>query len=89
MSRSKARDIRAGMPELVYLVPELCRQTGLSDEQRANMTLMRAMAGHTKLGPSERIKKLMEFNRKLTTVPLVAQVNSFNYSYTNNSSKNL
>lgn len=34
ISRSKARDIRAGMPELIILVPELSRITGLSDEMR-------------------------------------------------------
>ena len=34
VSRSKARDIRAGMPELIILVPELSRITGLSDEMR-------------------------------------------------------
>ncbi|XP_072938555.1 piwi-like protein Siwi [Epargyreus clarus] len=66
ISRSKARDIRAGMPELVYLVPELCRQTGLSDDMRANFQLMRSMAVHTKVGPDMRIKKLLHFNRRFT-----------------------
>lgn len=29
VSRSKARDRRAGKPESVYLIPELCRSTGI------------------------------------------------------------
>ncbi|CAB3247796.1 unnamed protein product [Arctia plantaginis] len=66
ISRSKPRDIRAGMPELVYLVPELCRQTGLSDEMRANFKLMRALDTHTKIGPDKRIQKLMSFNQRFT-----------------------
>ncbi|XP_052739671.1 piwi-like protein Siwi [Bicyclus anynana] len=66
ISRSKPRDIRAGMPELVYLVPELCRQTGLSDNMRADFHLMRSLDTHTKIGPSMRIQKLLNFNRRLT-----------------------
>ncbi|CAG9785688.1 unnamed protein product [Diatraea saccharalis] len=71
ISRSKPRDIRAGMPELVYLVPELCRQTGLSDAMRANFQLMKALDVHTKIGPDVRIKKLLAFNRRLTQTPAV------------------
>lgn len=66
ISRSKAREIRAGMPEFVYLVPELCRQTGLSDEMRADFRLMKALDAHTKIGPDTRIQKLLNFNRRLT-----------------------
>ncbi|XP_028164126.1 piwi-like protein Siwi [Ostrinia furnacalis] len=73
ISRSKARDIRAGMPELVFLVPELCRQTGLSDAMRANFQLMRALDVHTKIGPDARIKKLMLFNRRFTSSAAVVK----------------
>lgn len=74
ISRSKARDIRAGMPELVFLVPELCRQTGLSDAMRADFHLMRALDVHTKIGPDMRIKKLLHFNKRFTGTPQVVQV---------------
>ncbi|KAL0880899.1 hypothetical protein ABMA27_002071 [Loxostege sticticalis] len=73
ISRSKARDIRAGMPELVFLVPELCRQTGLSDAMRADFHLMRALDVHTKIGPDMRIKKLLHFNKRFTGTPQVVQ----------------
>lgn len=66
ISRSSAREVRSGKPELVYLVPELCLQTGLSDEMRANFKLMRALDNHTKIGPSPRIKKLLDFNKRFT-----------------------
>ncbi|XP_044264767.1 piwi-like protein Siwi isoform X2 [Tribolium madens] len=65
ISRSKPREIRAGMPETVYLVPELCRMTGLTDKQRDNFNLMRMLATHTRIGVEGRIKKLMEFSQKL------------------------
>ncbi|XP_022818139.1 piwi-like protein Siwi [Spodoptera litura] len=73
ISRSKPRDIRAGMPELVYLVPELCRQTGLTDEMRSNFKLMKALDAHTKIGPDVRIQKLMAFNQRLTRNPEVVK----------------
>lgn len=62
------------MPELVFLVPELCRQTGLSDAMRANFQLMRALDAHTKIGPDMRIKKLLSFNRRFTETQEVTQV---------------
>lgn len=34
ISKSSARDRRAGASELVYLVPELCTMTGLTDQMR-------------------------------------------------------
>lgn len=72
--RSKARDIRAGMPELVYLIPELCRQTGLTDEMRSNFQLMKTLAVHTKIGPDARIQRLLHFNRRLTQNKQVVEV---------------
>lgn len=36
VSRAKPRDIRAGKQELLYLVPELFRATGLTEEMRRN-----------------------------------------------------
>ncbi|KAI5642706.1 piwi domain-containing protein [Phthorimaea operculella] len=74
--RAKAREIRSGMPEMVYLVPELCRQTGLSDEMLANFQLMSALGKHTKIGPDLRIQKLLQFNRRLTQTKEVVQLMS-------------
>uniref|UniRef100_A0A2H1V8Y3 SFRICE_015587 n=1 Tax=Spodoptera frugiperda TaxID=7108 RepID=A0A2H1V8Y3_SPOFR len=71
ISRSKPRDIRAGMPELIYLVPELCRQTGLTEEMRNNFKLTKALDAHTKIGPDIRVNKLLQFNRNLTQNPEV------------------
>lgn len=36
MSKPKDKDIRGGKSELIALVPELCRATGLSDQMRNN-----------------------------------------------------
>lgn len=73
ISRAKPRELRAGMAELIYLVPELCRQTGLSDEMRTNFQLMKSLANHTKLGPDLRIQKLLAFNKRLQSTPVCVQ----------------
>lgn len=65
ISRAKPRELRAGMPEMICLIPELCRMTGLSDAQRANFNLMKAVAEKTRLGPSDRATKLKEFCKRL------------------------
>lgn len=72
--RAKPREVRSGTPELIYLIPELCRQTGLSDEMRANFQLMKSLAVHTKIGPDARIQKLLNFNRRFTQTKEVVDV---------------
>lgn len=66
ISRAKKSEIRSGdVPDLIYLVPELCRMTGLTDQQRANFQTMRALAQYTRVAPGDRIKKLLAFNQRL------------------------
>uniref|UniRef100_A0A1B0GJP8 Uncharacterized protein n=2 Tax=Lutzomyia longipalpis TaxID=7200 RepID=A0A1B0GJP8_LUTLO len=65
VSRAKARDIKAGRPEIVNLVPELCRLTGLTDQQRNDFRLMRDMAQHTRIGPDMRIRRFLDLNRRI------------------------
>ncbi|XP_008216870.1 piwi-like protein Siwi isoform X2 [Nasonia vitripennis] len=79
VSKSKPRDRRAGKEELVYLVPELCRSTGLTDLMRNNFRLMSALAQYTRVSPGDRIKKLMSFNMRLHNVPnVVSELSSWN-----------
>lgn len=41
VSKPKAKDVRGNKDQVLLLVPELCRATGLTDKQRANFTMMR------------------------------------------------
>ncbi|XP_044740246.1 piwi-like protein Siwi [Chrysoperla carnea] len=65
ISKAKPREIRMNMADLIYLVPELCRMTGLTDSQRANFTLMRTLSEYTRVAPDNRIQKLQEFSQRL------------------------
>lgn len=47
--------------EIVYLIPELCVTTGLTDEMRSNFSVMKAIGDHTRLPPDIREAKLKEF----------------------------
>lgn len=62
-----------GMPETISLIPELCRMTGLTDAQRQNFHLMRALAEHTRVAPRARIDKLRKFCERLKTQERVVQ----------------
>lgn len=73
VSRSNARALRAGQSELVYLVPELCVLTGLTDEMRSNYQLMRATAMHTAVGPGDRVKRIVSYGNRLLAEPQVRQ----------------
>ena len=53
----------------IYLIPELCFMTGLSEEQRANFQLMKALGEYTRQDPTKRTEALMKFNKRITANP--------------------
>jgi aubergine-like protein len=67
VSRPKKYDHSSGDDSFIYLVPELCRMTGLTDSMRTNFALMQDLAKCTRLGPSQRMERLQKFNRRLKT----------------------
>ncbi|XP_054281623.1 piwi-like protein Siwi isoform X2 [Macrosteles quadrilineatus] len=82
VSKNRGRDRRAaeltgagagGDPNIVLLIPELCQTTGLTDEMRSNFHLMKAMSSHTRIGPADRIDRLLVMNRRLNGEKRVQQ----------------
>lgn len=67
VSKARERDIRAGQNELIYLIPELCRATGMTDEMRSDFKLMQDLSTYTRLNPENRVKALNKFNRRIQT----------------------
>lgn len=65
MSMPKRSERRAGQEGPVYLVPEICYMTGLSDEQRANFKLMKAVGDYTRQAPEPRLATLMKFSKRM------------------------
>ena len=67
VSNPNARQRRAGITEPIKLVPELCHMTGLSDEQRADFKLMKAVNGVTLGDPKNRVLQLNKFSQRVTS----------------------
>lgn len=65
VSKAKAKQIRGGSPEEFFLIPELCRLTGITDVMRNNFRLMKAMSDHTRIDPRNRQIRLTDFNKRL------------------------
>ncbi|XP_070067653.1 protein aubergine isoform X2 [Drosophila takahashii] len=65
VSRPTEKNIRGGVDQLIMLIPELARATGMTDAMRANFRLMKAMSEHTRLTPDRRIERLRVFNQRL------------------------
>ena len=53
----------------MYLVPELCNMTGLSEDQRANFQLMKALGSYTRQEPKKRMETLLKFSQRMHSQP--------------------
>lgn len=73
ISMPKVREVRSGVSGPIYLIPELCNMTGLSDEQRANFTLMKSMGEYTRQDPVKRTQTLMKFNQRINQTKEIAE----------------
>ena len=63
---------------MVCLIPELCRMTGLTDEARADFGVMKELAYHTKLEPTDRMDRVSShinnLNKELKNQPLQIKI---------------
>lgn len=74
VSKPKAKDIRGGREDLIMLIPELCRSTGITDRMRNNIFLMSCMSEYTRLNPKDRIERLNTFNERVQSTPASVKV---------------
>lgn len=65
VSRPKKKDIKVGRTEPIYLLPELCCLTGLSEEARADFSVMKDVAAHTRIAPQGRTQTLTDFIKQI------------------------
>uniref|UniRef100_A0A914VYH8 Uncharacterized protein n=1 Tax=Plectus sambesii TaxID=2011161 RepID=A0A914VYH8_9BILA len=77
-SRAKHRGQSGGQSPAesrdVYLIPELCNLTGLTDAMRVDRRVMQALAQHTRLSPTKRIQSSLEYLRKFHNTPDIKNV---------------
>ena len=65
ISQPKEKDRKRGMSGPILLLPEFCVITGLSDEIRANFSVMKDLAQHTRISPAARASNLTSFMQDL------------------------
>jgi len=84
VSRPTEREQRqGGSTGDCWLIPELCHMTGMSDEQRANFQLMKAMATHTRPTPDSRVDRLKSFAKRMNNTPEIKEIlDSWNLRFT-------
>ena len=71
VSRPKDRERRGGKTGPLFLIPELCFMTGLTDEQRADFRLTSTLSQWTRMLPNDRSSTLMTLSNQLNNVPEV------------------
>jgi len=74
VSMPKIREARGGVSGPVFLVPELCNMTGLTDAQRADFKLMKDMADYTRQTPDKRAEALRKFSSRINDSPEIKEL---------------
>ena len=61
--RQRRQEGQQAEPEIqnIYLIPELCYLTGLSDEMKADFRVMKDIAVHTRITPAVRESRMLDF----------------------------
>lgn len=69
LATSKEKEIARGasVSKKVYLVPEICLMTGITDAMRSNFTTMRELGNHTRVAPDKRVQNLNRFIKRVNT----------------------
>ncbi|XP_041347966.1 piwi-like protein 1 isoform X1 [Gigantopelta aegis] len=66
VSKPSKSEQKRGHKDPIYLLPELCTLTGLSEEVRSDFHVMKDVATHTRLEPSARSERLYSFINKIS-----------------------
>jgi len=85
LSMPKKKDERAGQKGPICLIPELCTLTGLDDNVRQDFNVMKDLAQHTRISPTERITKLTALLQQINTCePAMKELTNWNLGLSNN-----
>jgi len=83
-AKPRERDFRRNPDQgeqFVILVPELCRMTGLKDDQRANFKLMSDIAEYTRTAPPAKVGALRKFCERFNNPKVMAEMKAWNLEF--------
>jgi aubergine-like protein len=65
----KDKDNVTAESEVICLIPELCSLTGLTDDIRKDFRIMKELANHTRVAPTQRYESLKMFVENIRNTP--------------------
>jgi len=83
-AKPRERDYRRNLDQgekSVVLVPELCRMTGLKDDQRANFKLMSDIAEYTRTNPPSKVQALRKFCQRFDNPAVKKELAAWNLEF--------
>ncbi|CAF0730721.1 unnamed protein product [Adineta steineri] len=73
VSKPSRQNRRAGITGPILLIPEFCRETGISDSMRNDFNLMKELASYTHIEPTPRYQSLIDMVNTINTSPRCRQ----------------
>ena len=89
-AKPRERDFRRNLDQgekSVVLVPELCRMTGLKDDQRANFRLMSDIAEYTRTNPPAKVAALKKFCDRFNNPAVKKELAAWNLEFSDRMEK--
>lgn len=84
ISRPTRRDINRGEDKPIFLIPELCGMTGLTEAMRKDFRVTQDLACYTRVDPDRRVQSLLSFRRRLqNTEAIQRELNGWGLSFAN------
>lgn len=65
---------QAGEERMIYLVPELCNMTGLTDAMRSDFKVMKSISEHTRLTPGQRLHAIQSYVKRVRSNPEATKI---------------
>lgn len=80
-----ARDKRAGRDKPIFLIPELCTLTGLTEDMRKDFNFTKEVAQFTKQPPNQRSQNILGFMQRMSANQRIREeVSAWNMMYDRN-----
>uniref|UniRef100_T1JMK8 Piwi domain-containing protein n=1 Tax=Strigamia maritima TaxID=126957 RepID=T1JMK8_STRMM len=67
MIKPSAKDVKRGLINPIYLIPEFCLMTGYDDDMKSDFRTMKAISDHMRTTPTDRINRMTQFIQRINS----------------------